>query len=142
VGAGYLSVSQVTTHDDALQAALTAQQGHKWLSLSVIHHVRNTEQSVPQKVNETNTNRYCVNAVLFVSKFQNWCVGADKSVKLHSGQPGFNYRQERLFIFLPPRLDLLGHTANEYRGLNSSGSGYGPMAGSCEHGYEPSGSIK
>jgi hypothetical protein len=29
VGAGYLSVSQVTTHDDALQAALTAQQGHK-----------------------------------------------------------------------------------------------------------------
>jgi hypothetical protein len=28
------------------------------------------------------------------------------------------------------------------RGLDSSGSGYGPVAGSCEHGNEPSGSIK
>jgi hypothetical protein len=27
-------------------------------------------------------------------------------------------------------------------GLNQSGSGYGPMEGSCEHGNEPSGSIK
>jgi len=26
-------------------------------------------------------------------------------------------------------------------GLNLSGSGYGPVAGSCEHGNEPSGSI-
>jgi hypothetical protein len=26
--------------------------------------------------------------------------------------------------------------------MDSSGSGYGPVAGSCEHGYEPSGSIK
>jgi hypothetical protein len=26
--------------------------------------------------------------------------------------------------------------------LNSAGSGYGPMAGFCEHGEEPSGSIK
>jgi hypothetical protein len=28
------------------------------------------------------------------------------------------------------------------RGLDSSGSGYGPMAGSCEHGNEHFGSIK
>jgi hypothetical protein len=27
-------------------------------------------------------------------------------------------------------------------GLTSSGSGWGPVAGSCEHGNEPSGSIK
>jgi hypothetical protein len=27
-------------------------------------------------------------------------------------------------------------------GLDVSGSGYGPVAGSCEHGNEPSGSIK
>jgi len=27
-------------------------------------------------------------------------------------------------------------------GLDSSGSGYGPVAYSCEHGNEPSGSIK
>jgi hypothetical protein len=27
-------------------------------------------------------------------------------------------------------------------GLDSSGSGYGPMAASCEHGNEPLGSIK
>jgi hypothetical protein len=27
-------------------------------------------------------------------------------------------------------------------GLDSSDSGYGPAAGSCEHGNEPSGSIK
>jgi hypothetical protein len=27
-------------------------------------------------------------------------------------------------------------------GLDSSGSGEGPVAGSCEHGNEPSGSIK
>jgi len=27
-------------------------------------------------------------------------------------------------------------------GLDSSGSGYGPMAGPCKHGNEPSGSIK
>jgi hypothetical protein len=27
-------------------------------------------------------------------------------------------------------------------GLDSSGSGWGPMAGSCEHGNERSGSIK
>jgi hypothetical protein len=27
-------------------------------------------------------------------------------------------------------------------GLDSSGSGYGPVAGPCEHGNEPSGSIK
>jgi hypothetical protein len=27
-------------------------------------------------------------------------------------------------------------------GLDSSGSGQGPVAGSCEHGNEPSGSIK
>jgi hypothetical protein len=26
-------------------------------------------------------------------------------------------------------------------GLGSSGSGYGPVTGSCEHGNEPSGSI-
>jgi hypothetical protein len=28
------------------------------------------------------------------------------------------------------------------RGLDSSGSGQGPVAGCCEHGNEPSGSIK
>jgi hypothetical protein len=28
------------------------------------------------------------------------------------------------------------------RRLNVFGSGYGPVAGSCEHGNEPSGSIK
>jgi hypothetical protein len=28
------------------------------------------------------------------------------------------------------------------RGLESTGSGYGPVEGSCEHGNEPSGSIK
>jgi hypothetical protein len=27
-------------------------------------------------------------------------------------------------------------------GLNSFGLGYGPVGGSCEHGNEPSGSIK
>jgi hypothetical protein len=27
-------------------------------------------------------------------------------------------------------------------GLDASGSGYGPVAGSCKHGNEPSGSIK
>jgi hypothetical protein len=27
-------------------------------------------------------------------------------------------------------------------GLNSSGSGQGPVAGSCEHGNEPSGSVR
>jgi hypothetical protein len=27
-------------------------------------------------------------------------------------------------------------------GVDSSGSGWGPVAGSCEHGNEPSGSIK
>jgi hypothetical protein len=27
-------------------------------------------------------------------------------------------------------------------GLDGSGSGYGPVEGSCEHGIEPSGSIK
>jgi len=27
-------------------------------------------------------------------------------------------------------------------GLDSSGSGYGPVAGSCEHDNQPSGSIK
>jgi hypothetical protein len=27
-------------------------------------------------------------------------------------------------------------------GLDSSGSGYGPVVGSCEHGNGPSGSIK
>jgi hypothetical protein len=27
-------------------------------------------------------------------------------------------------------------------GLDASGSGYGPVAGSCEHGYETLGSIK
>jgi len=27
-------------------------------------------------------------------------------------------------------------------GLDSCGSGYGPVAGSCEHSSEPSGSIK
>jgi hypothetical protein len=27
------------------------------------------------------------------------------------------------------------------RGLDSSGSGHGPEAGSCEHGKEPSGSL-
>jgi hypothetical protein len=26
--------------------------------------------------------------------------------------------------------------------MNSAGSGYGPVAGFCEHGNEPSGSIK
>jgi hypothetical protein len=26
--------------------------------------------------------------------------------------------------------------------MNSSGSGYGPVTGSCEYGNEPSGSIK
>jgi hypothetical protein len=29
-----------------------------------------------------------------------------------------------------------------WRGLDASGSGYGPVAGSCGHGNEPSGSIK
>jgi len=29
-----------------------------------------------------------------------------------------------------------------YCGLDSSGSGQGPAAGSCQHGNEPSGSIK
>jgi hypothetical protein len=29
-----------------------------------------------------------------------------------------------------------------WTGLNSSGSGYGPLAGFCEHGNEPSGSMK
>jgi hypothetical protein len=28
------------------------------------------------------------------------------------------------------------------RGLDASGSGLGPLVGSCEHGNEPSGSIK
>jgi len=27
-------------------------------------------------------------------------------------------------------------------GLDASGSGWGPVAGSCEHGNEPSGSIE
>jgi hypothetical protein len=31
---------------------------------------------------------------------------------------------------------------DEGYGLDSSGSGYRPVAGSCEHGNEPSGSIK
>jgi hypothetical protein len=30
----------------------------------------------------------------------------------------------------------------EWIGLDSYGSGYGPVEGSCEHGIEPSGSIK
>jgi len=28
------------------------------------------------------------------------------------------------------------------RGLYASGSGYGPVVGCCDHGYEPSGPIK
>jgi hypothetical protein len=37
-----------------------------------------------------------------------------------------------------------GHYRNMMRrcGLDSSGSGYGPVAGPCEHGNEPSGYIK
>jgi hypothetical protein len=31
---------------------------------------------------------------------------------------------------------------NRLCGLNSSGSGQGPVAGSCEHGNEPSGFVK
>jgi hypothetical protein len=30
----------------------------------------------------------------------------------------------------------------EWSGLDRFGSGYGPVEGSCEHGNEPSGSIK
>jgi hypothetical protein len=37
------------------------------------------------------------------------------------------------------KIDL---TEIEWYGLDRSGSGYGPVEGSCEHGNEPSGSIK
>jgi hypothetical protein len=30
----------------------------------------------------------------------------------------------------------------DWYGMDLSGSGYGPVEGSCEHGKEPSGSIK
>jgi hypothetical protein len=38
-------------------------------------------------------------------------------------------------------MDLTKENKVQGCGLNSSGLGYGPVAGSCEHGNEPFGSI-
>jgi hypothetical protein len=50
------------------------------------------------------------------------------------GRPGCRWEDNIRMDLKDIRLDWIA--------LDASGSGYGPVAGSCEHGYVPSGYIK
>jgi hypothetical protein len=57
---------------------------------------------------------------------------------------GWKGRDQSEELPVDARVKLDGYLENRVGGcgLDSSGSGYGPVAGCCEHGNEPSGSIK